>query len=117
MGWFVTSASRWMTTISSGAFIRLSSWASRLDRPMSLLCCRQREPEYGAPGFIGVYPQPTPMRDDDGAADRQPHPDSAGLCRVEGLENPLEMFPINARSRIAHFDKNATGLDLLGSDR
>src|SRR5208337_2215004 len=117
MGCFVTSASRWMTTISRGAFVQLSNLANRLDRSMSLLCCRQGEPEYGAPRLIVVYPQPTPMRDDDGTADRQPHPDSAGLCRVEWFENPLEMFPINARSRIAHFDKNATGLDLLGSDR
>src|SRR5271166_406918 len=98
MGWFVTSASRWMTTISRGAFVRLSSKASRLGRSMSLLCRRQSESEYGAPGFIDVYPHPTPMRDDDGPADCQPHPHAAGLCGVEGFENPLEMFPIDARS-------------------
>ena len=84
---------------------------------MGLLCCRKGEPEYGPPRLIVVYPQTTPMRVDDGTADRQPHPKSAGLRRVEGFKNPLEMIPIDARSRIAHFDENSAGLDLLDSDR
>ena len=84
---------------------------------MGLLCCRKGEPEYGAPRLIVVYPQTAPMRVDDGTADRQPHPKSAGLRRVEGFKNPLEMIPIDARSRIAHFDENAAGLGLLDSDR
>ena len=37
-----------MTTISSGAFVRLSNPESRRNRSMGLLCCRQGEPEYGA---------------------------------------------------------------------
>ena len=65
---------------------------------MSLLRRRQGEPEYDAPRFTGVYPQPTTVRVDDGPADRQPHPDAAVFCGEEGFENPLEMFPIDARS-------------------
>ena len=83
---------------------------------MGLLCCRQGEPEYGALRLISVHPQPTPVGDDDGTADRQPHPDSAGLRRVEGFKNPLGTIPIDARSRIAHFHNNAARLDLLDSD-
>src|SRR5712691_1919100 len=54
---------------------------------------------------------------DDGPADRQPHPNSAGLRGVESLENALEMFRTNARPGIAHCHENATGLGLLGADQ
>jgi hypothetical protein len=36
------------------------------------------------------------MTIDDGLANRKPHPNSAGLGRVEGLENSLEVYRINA---------------------
>jgi hypothetical protein len=37
------------------------------------------------------------MTVDDGLANRKPHPNSAGLGRVEGLENLLGIYRINAR--------------------
>src|SRR5271166_72280 len=67
------------------------SWSSKIFSWV-LLGGRQGEPKHGASRLISVYPQPTAMRVDDGPADRQPHPKSAGLCRVEGIENPLEML-------------------------
>ena len=67
----------------------------------------QGELKYGASRLIRVCPQPAPMGIDDGPADRQPHPHSAGLRGVESLENALEMFRINARPGIAHCHENA----------
>jgi hypothetical protein len=54
---------------------------------------------------------------DDGPADRQPHPNSAGLRGVESLENALDMFQINPRPRIAHRDEDAVCPALLGADQ
>ena len=57
------------------------------------------------------------MAVDDGPADRQPHAHAAGLRRVEGFENPLEVLRIDARSGIAHGDADPARLELLGADR
>jgi len=54
---------------------------------------------------------------DNGPAYRQSHPRSAGLGGVKRLENALEMFRINARSRIAYCDEDAILLALLGTDQ
>src|SRR5258708_37629996 len=59
---------------------------------------RQGELKYRASRFIRICPQPAPMGIDDGTADRQPHPDSAGFRSVESLENPLDMLWINTWS-------------------
>jgi hypothetical protein len=67
----------------------------------------QGELKYGAARFIRRCPQPAPMGVDDGPANRQPHPCSAGLCGVEGLENAIEMFRMDARPGIAHCHKDA----------
>jgi hypothetical protein len=67
---------------------------------------RQGEPKRGPSSLICLCPQPTAMRVDNGSADRKPHPEPAGLCRVEGIENPLEV--LNAGPRIAHRDQKAT---------
>ena len=75
---------------------------------------RQSELKHGAPRLIGIYPQPAAVSVNDGPANRQPHPNSAVLCRVEGLENSLEMCRINPGSRIAHCDEDAARLRLLG---
>ena len=69
------------------------------------LACRQSELKYCAPRSIDVRPQPTTVGGDDGPADRQPHPNSAGLCGVEGLEHPLELVRIHAGSGIVHRDQ------------
>src|SRR5258708_2014085 len=54
---------------------------------------------------------------DDGPADRQPHPHSAGLRCVEGLESALDMPGIDARPGIATRDEDAIRLRLLGADQ
>jgi hypothetical protein len=54
---------------------------------------------------------------DDGPADRQPHPHSAGLRCVESLENALDMLRIDARPGIANRDEDAIRLRLLGADQ
>src|SRR6202140_4324580 len=54
---------------------------------------------------------------DDGPADRQPHPHSAGLRCVESLENALDMLRIDARPGIANRDEGAMRLRLLGADQ
>src|SRR6266576_5180955 len=99
----VTFVSQWMNRISYGVFARLSRLVNRLKRTHEyVLCAGQRELKYGAARFIRLCPQPAAMGVDDGPADRQPHPRSAGLGGVESLENALEMRRIDARPRIAH---------------
>jgi hypothetical protein len=55
----------------------------------------QDELKYGARRLIVICPQPTLMGVDNGPADRQPYSDSTGFCRVEGVENPLEVCLID----------------------
>src|SRR6516165_5664483 len=71
---------------------------------------RQGELKHGAPGLIGTYPQAAPVAVDDGATDREPHPNSAGLRGVEGFKNPLEISRINAWPGIAHRHEDARGV-------
>src|SRR5712691_6848113 len=107
-----------MRSISYGVFVRLSSLVSRLKRiPELLFHSGQGELKYGAARFIRICPELPPVGIDDRPADRQPHPNSAGLRGVESLENALEMFRTNARPGIAHCHENATGLGLLGADQ
>jgi DNA-binding NtrC family response regulator len=56
----------------------------------------QGELKYGPPRLIGTHPQPASMTIDDGLANRKPHPNSAGLGGVEGFENSLKVYRINA---------------------
>ena len=84
---------------------------------MSSFPVGQGEPKYGASGLVRVCPQPAPVGVDDGPADRQSHPDPAGLRGVESIENALTTFPINARPGVAHRDEDAICLALLGADR
>jgi hypothetical protein len=77
--------------------VQLSTSVNRLKRIHELICgARQGELKNGASRFIRIRPQPASMGIDDGPADRQPHPHSAGLRGVESLENALEVFRINA---------------------
>jgi len=52
------------------------------------------ELKYRTARFIRLCPQPAPMGVDDRPANRQPHPRSAGLCGVKGIENAIELFRI-----------------------
>src|ERR1700733_9930709 len=54
---------------------------------------------------------------DDGPADRQPHPESAGLGGVESVENVLAAFRINAGPGISYRYDHTPRLGLLGADR
>ena len=47
------------------------------------------------------------MGADDGPADRQPHPDAAGLGRVEGLEDAIEVPRIDTGPGVVHTHHNA----------
>lgn len=53
--------------------------------------CGQRELKRRAPWLGGGGPQSSPVCFDDGAADRETHPQAAGLCRVEGVKDTLEI--------------------------
>ena len=57
---------------------------------------RQGELKGGAAGQVRACPQPAAVRFDDRTADRQAHPQAAGFCRVESLEDAIETFWINA---------------------
>src|SRR5260370_38608512 len=57
------------------------------------------------------------MRVDDGAADREAQPYSAGLGRVKGVEDSFEMFRINPRPRITYRDQHLIRFPSFGADR
>src|SRR5882672_10819878 len=118
MGSSATFASRLMNSISYGVFARLSRPVNRLKRTHQLpFRAGQGELKYGAARFIRLCPQPTPMGIDDRSADRQPHPQAAGLCRVESLEDALETFRVDARPGIAHCDERTICLALFCADQ
>src|SRR6266481_9927340 len=86
-------------------------------RDTALVSCRQGELKCAASRFIRSCPQPSPMRADDGAADREAQPYSAGLGRVKGVEDAFEMYRINSRPRITDRDQNLIRSPSLGADR
>jgi hypothetical protein len=73
-----------------------------LDMHELAFCAGQGELKNGASRFIRIRPQPAPMGIDDGPADRQAHPQTARLRRVEGVENVLESLRRQSRTRISH---------------
>src|ERR1700722_303153 len=97
----------------------------RLYRPASLppgipevpARARQGEPEYGPARLIRFCPQTAPMGRDDGAANREPHADSARLRGVERLEHPLEMICVYPGTGVPHRHEEVIGLVFLGADR
>ena len=92
-----------------------SETESRLKRSRALLRGRQDELKYRAAGFIRLCPQPSPVTVDDGSADRQPHPDSAGLRGEESLKNTLDVLWVDARSGIAHCHEDVARLILFSA--
>src|SRR5215471_10143834 len=67
-------------------------------RPSSLLLApdRQRELHNSAVGHIGGRPQPSPVRRDNPAADRQPQAQPVRLGRIESVEQPVELLRVQA---------------------
>ena len=55
-----------------------------------------------AAGSVCGRPQSSAMRFNDRTADRQPHPQTAGLRCVEGLEKPIDSRKLQSWSRISH---------------
>jgi hypothetical protein len=78
---------------------------------------RQGELKHAASRFIGLCPQLASVRIDDGPADRQPHPHSAGFRGVKRLKNALEMLRIDTGARIAHYHEEAVHPIWLGADQ
>src|SRR5258705_3173886 len=79
---------------------RLTSAASR----RSVCDRRQGELKAGAAGQVRTRPQSAAVRFDDRTADRQAHPQTARLRRVEGLEYALKSRRREAWTRISHLD-------------
>src|SRR5260370_6451898 len=75
-----------------------------------------REVKDGATGQVGGHPRLPAMRYDDRTADRQPHAQTAGLCRVERVEEAFETFRVQSRSRILHHDQRALRFGWSGGD-
>src|SRR5258706_8194405 len=65
---------------------------------------RQGELKAGAAGQVRARPQASAVRVDDRTADRQAHPQTVRLRRVEGLENVLDIRRGEAWTRISHLD-------------
>src|SRR6201991_2288729 len=104
---FATFRSRLMRSIYWRAFIQLLSLGSRLRTILEFLF-RGGDGglKYHTASLIRPCPQPAAMGVDDRPANRQPHPCSAGLCGVEGIENAIELFRIDARPGIMHCHKD-----------
>ena len=77
----------------------------------------QRELKDGTLGYVRSHPQSPPVRIDDRTADRQAHPQAAGLGRIEGLEEVLEARRSKARTRIPHRDDYAVRPGFTGADQ
>src|SRR5258705_483220 len=75
-----------------------------------------REVKNGAAGLVGGHPQTAAMGFYDRTADRQPHPQTAGLRRVERVEEALETRRGHAWPRILHRDQHAIRFSWRGSD-
>src|ERR1700726_4793902 len=75
-----------------------------------------REVKNGAPWQIGGHPQPASMRFDDRAADRQPHPQTAGLGRMERGEELLETRRAQAWPCVLYRDQHAVRFGFSGGD-
>src|SRR5882672_569094 len=82
---------------------RLTSAAPR----RSVCDRRQGELKASAAGQVRARPQSAAVRFDDRTADRQAHPQTAKLRRVEGLEHALKSRRREAWTRIAHLDRHA----------
>ena len=63
---------------------------------------RDRELKRGTAGHVCARPQSSAVRFDDRAADRQSHPQTARLARVEGVEDALEGGQRQPRTGIAN---------------
>src|SRR5262245_16297514 len=106
-----------MTSISRNVSARPSGPLARLKRKRELsFDIGQGELKYSTARLVRSSPQLAPMSVDDGAANRQPHACSTGLCGEESVEDPIEISRINARPGIAHGHEDA-GLVLLGADQ
>src|SRR6201991_4793567 len=75
-----------------------------------------RKLKESAPRLAPGRPQPPTMGFDNRAADREAHAHAAGLCGVEGIENAIELFRMDARPGIVHRHKD-TCVVLLGADQ
>jgi hypothetical protein len=78
---------------------------------------RQRKPESGAAGLMGVNPQPSSMRIDDRTAYRQANSYSTRLGGVEGFEYPLAILRCDAGPRVADRDEQAFRRARFGADQ
>src|SRR6266446_6207256 len=68
---------------------------------------RHRELKDGAAGRVCGRPQSSAMSFDDRTTDRQPHPQTAALGRIEGLKEVLVICWRQSRPRILHSDEHA----------
>src|SRR5882762_787922 len=94
-----------MSSICYAVFVRLSGLLKRLTRTPEFVCrAGDGKQKCRTTRLVRLYPQTAPVGIDDRSANRQTDPHAAGLCRVESLENALELLRINSRPRIAHGD-------------
>ena len=91
-----------------------------LKRERIAICRRKRRQgklEDGATRHVGGRPQSPAMGFDDGATDRQPHPQAALLGRVEGLKDALEIRRSEPGTGIPHPDQDAVRPGSPGADQ
>ena len=72
--------------------------------------------ENRAMGRISGHPHSSAMRFDDRVADRQAHPHTAGLRRVEGLEDAVEFVRSQSRPGILDVHQNGVRLNPSGGN-
>lgn len=78
--------------------------------------CGHCELKGGAVGHVRLGPQLSTVRIDDRTADRRPQPQTAGLSRVEGVEDALETVRGQPWPRILYRDKHTVRFALTSRD-
>src|SRR6266446_7908493 len=93
-------------------------WRPRRRIPLRCNIWVDRNGEFkdGTTRLIRGRRQPPAVSFDDRTADRQPQPQTAGLCRVEGVEKALESRRRQSGTRISHPHEHAARLRLLAAD-
>ena len=71
----------------------------------------------GAAGRVRRNPQPAPVGLDDRPADRETHSHTARFCGEERVEYPINIFRVDAGSRVSHRYPNVPIALYLGSHR
>ena len=83
---------------------------------MRLHFAGQSEPKRCASVLIRRRPQPSAVRLDDLAADRQPHAHAVRLGRIKGIKEMIHSFGLKPETRVLHCDHHTARIVWTGPE-